>query len=52
MKAKRQAAALHVRVTGIPGRSDPFDYYAKDVASRDDFIARAKRNGYAVEVVA
>lgn len=49
-KARRSAERLHVRVTGIPNR-DAFDYYAKDAAKRDDFIARARRKGYTAEIV-
>lgn len=42
---------LHVRVTGIPDRKEPFNFYAKDEASRDDFIRRYKAAGFVVEIV-
>lgn len=48
---ERRKLGLHVRVTGYKDRAFPFDYYAKDTAARDRFIARQINNGLTVEIV-
>jgi hypothetical protein len=40
--ASRAANGLHVRITFKDGVREPFNYYAKDTASRDEYVARAR----------
>lgn len=40
--AKRAANGLHVRVTFRDNVRVPFNYYAKDTAQRDEYLARAR----------
>lgn len=40
-KTVREAKGLHVRITGFPDRTEPFDYYAANEVQRDDIVRRA-----------
>jgi hypothetical protein len=40
--ARRAANGLHVRITFLDNVREPFNYYAKDTASRDAYLARAR----------
>lgn len=47
----RAAKGLHVRVTGFSHRTEPFNFYAKDEAQRDRFVASCKRDNLTWEIV-
>lgn len=41
-KASRAANGLHVRLTFVGNVREPFNYFAKDAAARDEYLAKVR----------